>query len=366
MDNFEQMVAETMMMSSESQPTQLVAHNKGWRAGLRALRVICASLGFAFALDVMVCLLPENDYQRWQSVNGAGFGNLRWAYERIHFDSRPVDIAIVGSSKTLLGLCAERIEQRLSIRERPANVTNFSVIGSGRNVQWALVDELYKAKSPKVIVIGVDGTTDPYGHAAFKYVAPAAAIINTPAPLLHDYLGDLAYLPARKMKLFGAWLFPDLFGLRKKFDPEIYARTRIDFTSGTWSSEGKLIDMERVVPPATLLAQANDDNHPTLLSRILTLCCNDGDDRVYIREIAKEAKAHGTQLMFVYFPNFNGDEQSRDLTFLKNYGTVVNNGDLSRRSELFENWTHLNHAGATIASDRVANALADLKLSNLN
>src|SRR5947209_3340808 len=78
----------------------------------------------------------------------------------------------------------------------PANVVNVSVPATGRNVQWAVVDELLKGKSPKVMVIGVDAHPAHYGHRAFKYVAPRDAIIAPPAPLLHSYLYDLAYLPS--------------------------------------------------------------------------------------------------------------------------------------------------------------------------
>ena len=47
--------------------------------------------------------------------NGTLFEPLRWSFERIHFDHRPVDIAIVGDLKTLLGLSAERVEERLRL-----------------------------------------------------------------------------------------------------------------------------------------------------------------------------------------------------------------------------------------------------------
>ena len=51
-----------------------------------------------------------------------------------------------------------------------------------------------------------------------------------------------------------------------------------------------------------------------------------------------------------------------DLAFLEQYGTVLNLGDLAQRDELFENWSHLNHAGAMIASARLADAIAGLDL----
>jgi len=49
-----------------------------------------------------------------------------------------------------------------------------------------------------------------------------------------------------------------------------------------------------------------------------------------------------------------------DLAFLEQYGTVLNLRDLAQRDELFENWSHLNHAGAMTASARLADAIAGL------
>src|SRR5580658_3721099 len=102
-------------------------------SGFSALRTLGAALCLALALDVAVSLLPEDDYQRWQLVDHTVFGNLRWDYERIHFDPRPVDVAIVGPSKTMVALSADKIERELSAQGRPANVANFSLPATGRN-----------------------------------------------------------------------------------------------------------------------------------------------------------------------------------------------------------------------------------------
>jgi hypothetical protein len=328
-------------------------------SGIKSLVTICASLGAALALGAATLLLPENTYQRWQLVEGTVFESLRWAYERIHFDSRPIDIAIVGPSKTLLGLSAARIEEQLSLHGKPANVVNFSVASSGRNVVWAELEELFKSKSPKLIVVSVDSEPFAYGHPAFKYVAPASAIIHTPAPLLHDYFYDLANLPSRKLRLFGASLAPSLFGLRDRFDPEIYARTTSDYTSGSRVLEGKLVDMEREVAPAALLAQAKEpaSSKSKLVMRALAWCCNDGDEYVYMREIARLAEAHGAKLLFVFLPEFNNRAEIRERDFLERYGKMLDMSDLANQDKLYQSWGHLNHAGATIASDRLANEI---------
>jgi hypothetical protein len=333
--------------------------------GRNALATIGASLTTALGLCALTCLLPDEPYQRWQlaePVFGGLYTNLRWAYERIHFDDRPVDIAVVGASKTLLGVSAARVEQHLAARGLTAHVANLSTNGDGRNVQWAVVDELLKTKSPAVIVVGVDAHPALYGHAVFKYIAPTSAIVAPPAPLLHNYIYDLAYLPARQAKLFAARFLPHLFALRNTFDPAIYARTQSDYTSGILHFEGKNLDMGREVPAETLLSQRQPDDRKSVVDGFEDWCCNDGDDRVYIRAIAADARAHGVQLIFDFVPTY-GSSELADRDFLSQYGTVLDNGFLARNSKLFMNFWHLNHAGAIANSDRIAAAIFELKTS---
>ena len=324
--------------------------------GLRLLGVLCAALAVALVLNAAVCLLPENDYQRWQLQDA----RLRWIYERIHFDPKPIDVAIVGPSRAQLGFSATAVEDQLAQHGRRANVVNFALPGAGRDIQWAIVDELFKGKSPKVVVLEVEERPYPFGHFFFKYVAPAEAIVFPPTPFLHNYLYNLAYLPIRKLQLFGANLFPDLFGLPKQFDPRHYARNRTDYSTN-FIAEGKLVDMEDPVPRATLLAQPREPVPRTFMTRAFNWL-NGGEDHLYTQKIAREAKAHGAQLVFVHLPMFEGPQTVSDLDFLKQFGAVLNYGDLAPHDELFENWSHLNHAGAMKASARLAAAIAGLDL----
>jgi prephenate dehydrogenase len=119
--------------------------------------------------------------------------------------------------------------------------------------------------------------------------------------------------------------------------------------------------MDLAVPRATLLAQPREPVPRTLVARLLTRL-NGGEDHLFTEKIAREAKAHGAQLVFVHLPMFEGPQTVSDESFLKQFGLVLNYGDLAPHDELFENWSHLNHAGAMKASARVAAAIAGLNL----
>jgi hypothetical protein len=305
--------------------------------------------------------LPDNPYQRFQLLRGSLYQHLAWIFERIHYDPKPIDVAIVGSSKTFTGVSASEVEQRLSVLGKPASVANLSLVFQGRNAQWAILDELYKAKSPRILVVQIDAKPSPWGHPWFMYFAPSVDVAFPPSMFLHNYLPDVAFLPFRQMELFAASLFPNFFGLRHAFDPVQYAKTRTDFTTSFRGLSGELVDMEREIPAAELRADHEEFKnllHSPRLPRALAGIV-EADDRVYLDKIARLALAHGTKLLLLYIPDFeSGKLDEKILKYYSKYGTVLDYGDLVTRNTLFMQWAHLNHAGAMIVSDRIADAVA--------
>ena len=327
-----------------------------WPAKL--LLILAAGLVTAAA----AAALPDNPYQRWQQIENTLYANAAWSYERIRFDPRPVDVAIIGSSRSQIGLSAPRIAARLAAAGRPATVANMSVIEDGRNIEWAIADELFRRKAPKLLVVLVNEDFNRWGHPGFKYVGPAAAVAWPPAPFLHNSLYDIAYLPFRQMKLFAASLFPETFGLRTRFDPDRYAALPTDFAQSQRLTDGMLIDMDAPHSPEELRAEARAfaaTQRASLVPPALT-ALTDADNPVYIIRISNLAAAHGTKMIFVFLPKFDSPPVIEGETFYARLGRVENYGDLARDPGLYQSFAHLNHRGAMIASDRVAAAvLAD-------
>ena len=309
---------------------------------------------------VAAACLPDNPYQRFQFLPVL-YQRLAWIYERIHYDPKPIDVAILGPSKTFTGVSGSEVEKRLSVLGKPASVANLSLVYQGRNAQWAILDELYKTKSPRILIVQIDEEIALWGHPWFMYFAPSAAIAFPPSMFLHNYLPDAAFLPYRQMELFSALLFPSFFGFRDAFDPIRYAKTRNDFTTSFRGQSGELVDMEREVSAAELMADHEEFNkilRPPRLPRVLAPFV-EADDRLYLEKIARLALAHRTKLILLYIPNFDSGELDEKIQkYYSQYGTMLDFSDLAPRNNLFMHWAHLNHAGAMIVSDRIAAAVA--------
>jgi hypothetical protein len=120
--------------------------------------------------------------------------------------------------------------------------------------------------------------------------------------------------------------------------------------------------MEAIVPREVLLEQLRRAAPRLAWEASQSARLKGGEESAYLRKIANEAKAHGAHVIFNYMPTFTETAPSR-LDFLKQYGSVLNNGDLADRDELYENMQHLNHPGTVILSARLADAIAGLSIS---
>ncbi len=134
---------------------------------LRPLRSAAAILLGALTISAVACALPDNAYQRWQLLDGTIHANLRWIYERIHFDPTPIDVAVVGPSRTQADVEAPRLSAELKAKGLPDNVVNFSLAEAGRNINALIVEELLKARRPRLIIVGVTEKPSRFGHPGF-------------------------------------------------------------------------------------------------------------------------------------------------------------------------------------------------------
>lgn len=322
---------------------------------------LVAILAVALLAAVGAAALPDKPYERWQLIENTLFANATWSYERINFDPRPIDVAIIGASRTQLGLSAPRIAARLAAAGLPLEVANLSVIEDGRNMEWAIADQLFRAKRPKLLVIGISEHTHRWGHPGFRYVAPSAAIVAPPEPFLHDWLRDLAYLPYRQLVLFTASFAPSPFGVHEHFDRARYAAKPVDYSQSRVLADGKYIDMDRSVPAEALRAEAHafaTIQRPSRLPASLA-AVTDRDDSVYIAAIARLAQRHDTRMIFVFLPEFEGATTVEGRPGYDRLGRVEDYGDMARDPRWFQSFAHLNHQGAVLASDRLAAAIID-------
>lgn len=328
---------------------------------LRASRKFWTVLGIAVLAAVAACLLPADTYQRWQLLNGTIHARSRWTYERIHFDPTPIDVAVIGPSRTM-AVDPLRLEAGLRARGAPARVVNFALPEGGRNINYVFVHEMLKTKTPKLLVIGVVEKPSRFGHPAYKYVAPNDIVANPGYLGNLRYLSDLAYMPFRQMRLFLANILPGGTGLTKTFIPSRYAGPSIgrtanfqlpDGTRRSWTEPATYYELARGVH------KLEAGNTPAVLPRALA-DVEFGDERYYLRKIAAEARAKGARVVFVFLPYYTGPSTIQELGFYERFGPVWSAAFLAPSADLYADYAHLDTEGSKILTDWLTPKVAQM------
>jgi len=332
---------------------------------LRAFRKILFVLGVAFACGVVASLLPQNPYQRWQLLDGTIHANARWIYERNHFDPTPIDVAFIGPSRMGAAVNAPRLGGALSALGAPSNVVNFSLPEGGRNVNLAVAEQMFAAKTPKLLVLGVIEKPTRFGHSTFKYLADASEIVDPGYLGDVNYFSDLIYLPFRQMRLFAADWLPGGLGLAQAFDPARYRGSSIDTTGSIVLPDGRIKNGETPASEAELIRgvrKLEAGAHPPILPASLA-DLEFGDERHYIREIVELAEKSGTKVAFLFLPYYAGPSRLEDVqerTFYERFGPVLDAGFLAPHAELYADYGHLTRGGAENLTDWLAKPIAEL------
>jgi len=330
--------------------------------GLKSKTAIAAILGSALVFGVAALLLPENPYQRWQLLSDTIHARAGWIYERVHFDPTPIDVAFIGPSRVGQGISAPRLEAELAAKGRPVQVVNFSLPEDGRDINYSIAKELFSTKSPKLLVIGVVEKPSRFGHPAFKYIADRSDLVWPGYVMDFNYFSNLIYLPYRQMRLFAADLWPASQDLSKAFNPRRFAGDSVDTTGSIVLPDGSIKEGERPASAAELdrgVRKLQHGMHPPILPdqfRDLEF----GAERSNIRRIAALARAHGTQVAFVFIPYFTGPSTVQEQAFYGQYGPVWNAGFLSSHAEWFADYGHLTRTGAYQLTDWLSGPIAKI------
>jgi len=329
---------------------------------LKAFQKTMAILAAALGCSILASLLPENPYQRWQLLDGTIHANARWIYERCRFDPAPIDVVFLGPSRIGAGVNAPRLGGALAARGLPSNVVNFSLPETGRNINLAVAKELFAAKRPKLLVIGVTEKPSRFGHSAFKYVADRKMIADPGYLGDLDYFSDLIYLPFRQLRLFAAALLPGGLGLAKEFDREHYRGLTIDTTGNVILPDGRIKDGEDPASAAELdrgVKKLEANNHPPFLPDSLA-DLEFGDERHNVAEIAELAREHGTRVAFLFLPYYTGPSTLLGAHFYEQYGPTLNAGFLAQHADWYADYGHLTRKGARVLTDWLTDPVAAL------
>jgi len=328
-------------------------------------RYLVRGAGLAILLLVGLVFLPHDRYIRFQDFRIEAYARLGWIYERIHFDPTPIDVAFVGTSRTMNGVDAAAVAALMSERSgpgtRPLHAANFGIPGYGRNLHWLIARELLENRKVGVLVLEIFENETRKPHPLFVYPADVSDVLGAPALINLSYVHDIMRLPFRQLSLFVKSLWPEGFGLKRRFDPARYDGETVDNTRFVHVNGRALTPLrDGRIDPAVLDAIAssrNKEKNVHMMGRLL-------DDleyhfpRYYVRQILDLADRNRVPVKFLYLTSYGRPNMPYDSNLYEGRGEIITVNDILAKKENWGDIDHLNLYGAAELSARLATMLA--------
>jgi hypothetical protein len=314
-------------------------------------------------LAVGAALLPDRPFRRWSSLHGTIYAETQWIYERCRFDPTPIDVAIVGTSRSREGVSAPRMEADLAARGLPLHVVNFSLVQAGRGSDLAMLDELLRDKKPKLIVYEIQDYPNRLVHPAYKFIGSPESEATSVLWRNSQYVDDLVYLPFRQMKSLWDGLLQGAGLQDARFVRSTYPGPSRE-TTGFMPLEGEVVENLQAAEDPVKLSQdsfvyrtSNQrrvQRTPAVLRRL-----GAWDDRAFLERVVALAHTRHVPIVFLYTPYFRGPATVQATDIYGGLAPIWNASFIRDRSDIWNNIVHLTGPGGRVLTDWLAGKVAD-------
>lgn len=309
-------------------------------------------LSTTLALLVVICALPDNRYVRFTSLTQPEVVKAGWIYERIHFDSTPIDVVFIGTSRTVAGIDSGIVEQTCrDAGGKYCSSVNFGMLHLGRNMDWLLTREVLESRQPRLLVVEVQETEYRALHPAFPYLADEWDIVSAPVVINPSFFTDLGRLPARQVSLFAESVAP------RQFDPAHYRGPHWDDATGK--------DRAGVVSAEKLESEQAESASAAAAKHRLPGSLQEFEYRanvIYLEKLLDLARKKNIEIIFLYLPMYHDAAAPLFTNIYEKYGSTWRMPrEIRNRHELWKDINHLNSAGAAALSRFLGTKVAELR-----
>ncbi len=141
---------------------------------------------FLLPVLLFILLFPQDKRQVYASLKDDCTSRAHWMYQRIFESSEPVDIAFMGSSRTINSLKEKVIRTELD----GYHLLNYGYCRYGRNLHYRLVKDLIDEKGIKALVLEVRLDENPYSHPVGPYLLENSDLITSYPFFNQNYFKD--------------------------------------------------------------------------------------------------------------------------------------------------------------------------------
>ena len=307
-----------------------------------------------------VAALPHDKYLRYLARNDMRAPTTYWIYERIHFDPTPIDVAFIGTSRMGMSVGSRRLQEDLARRGIQAKAVNLYCVSNGVNLQYVIAKELLNSRKVKLLVLEMTEREERKSHEAFYMYADTEDILTAPLFVNFNYLSDIVRLPGRQLAL--AWQTALQRWSLRNAESLPYDGPNRDDAEFIRSVDDNVLHPHTLSHTQAEMEEMHRQEQRVRTRPLLPQALSGLEYRVpryYENRILELARDHGTQVVFLYTPEYGGPENPQPYQRYANRVELINPWAQLQDYRLWLNGNHPNWEGAKRVTDYVAEVLAN-------
>ncbi len=314
--------------------------------------ILLFGLPFLGVLTWLLASEPEKAYSYNMIQKDCRTGG--WMYRRLYESKMPVDVAFVGTSKTMCDVNDSLLQHRVKTEfGRDIQIANFGVCRLGENLHWLITKDIFAHKKPKYLIVEVSTEMAKNSHFHFPYMATSTDVFGAPLWANSDYWADISQLGWNRL----VYQREHFLGIERKFE---------DFLNDSLHSF--MVVANDMVADSIEMAKVKGKRQTALKPQLpqgIARWIYDAATRptkYYFRQVAELCKQNGAEIIFLYLPEYGTPTNApQEMAFFKEFGPVwIPPDSVFGNAKLHMDHSHLNMQGARNLSDWLTSQLAKL------
>ncbi|MEZ5016866.1 MAG: hypothetical protein R2800_07425 [Flavipsychrobacter sp.] len=260
-------------------------------------------------------------------------GHSGWIYDRLNLIDRKVDIAFLGTSRTMDAINDHVLEQRIKDSGVDMNVLNMGYCRFGRNMHHLLAKRMLERWDLKHVILEINLKENWDGHEDFAYLASNEELFQ-PVMIFNDnYIEDIYKASKARFDDVRSQLF------RVDMLPPVHDDWLFGHFTDTTHVASEVLDR-----------LAEEGKHIQKTEGFSRWFRYQYSFR-YIDKTIKMLEEKGCQVHFLYLPQYGLSRVPEEYDFFKKRGTVLIPPDSIYNNKYYwKDGSHMNEYGATAMS----------------
>jgi hypothetical protein len=297
---------------------------------------------------VLLFLIPVDKNFSYHFVKGECDNKAAWIYHRVFEQPENIDIVFSGASQTSCGVMDELIENEISaITGQKIKVANLGYCRRGRDIQFAMLKDMFQQKKPKILVLEVAEDEPKKSHPVFPYLAESndlwgSFVFYNQRYFLNIWKGIVVRLEYMKYRLFADKSL-NYSRITEKYgylpsdqvaEPKILEKNKVDWTKRISKSK----------PDFFRKVELNYSKH-------------------YLEKIVELARQNYCEVVFLYLPESGSNLKYPLLKdYYQSFGKLIVLPDsILTNTQNWKDATHFNDSGAMKVSEFIVFELTKTK-----